>query len=176
LKFCKEKEGLEDFWKEANLMMYANHIWKCTLSKKYSHQRPQHSFVSKNCRELPPHPNIVQVFGISQDGPQPILVMEYCDGGIISNKTISIWSIYSKLQKCSPLWLLKNLVSNKPNFQKIILFTRTHLKQANSKFCCVWKKKRRDKRQSFSKRTTFLQSAVNRRVQLLIWILCRKFG
>jgi hypothetical protein len=26
LKFCKEKEGLEDFWKEANLMMYANHI------------------------------------------------------------------------------------------------------------------------------------------------------
>jgi hypothetical protein len=26
LKFCKEKEDLEDFWKEANLMMYANHI------------------------------------------------------------------------------------------------------------------------------------------------------
>jgi serine/threonine protein kinase len=52
LKFCKEKEGLEDFWKEANLMI-----------------------------ELPPHPNVVRVFGISRDGLQPILVLEYCAGG-----------------------------------------------------------------------------------------------
>jgi predicted Ser/Thr protein kinase/uncharacterized protein YkvS len=52
LKFCKEKEGLDDFLKEAGLMV-----------------------------ELPPHPNIVQVFGISIDGPQPILVLEYCAGG-----------------------------------------------------------------------------------------------
>jgi serine/threonine protein kinase len=52
LKFCKEKKELEDFWKEANLMI-----------------------------ELPPHPNIVRVFGISTDGTQPILVLEYCAGG-----------------------------------------------------------------------------------------------
>jgi predicted Ser/Thr protein kinase len=52
LKFCKEKEGLDDFLKEAGLMV-----------------------------DLPPHPNIVQVFGISIDGPQPILVLEYCAGG-----------------------------------------------------------------------------------------------
>jgi hypothetical protein len=32
-------------------------------------------------RELPPHPNVVQMFGISIDGPQPIIVMEYCAGG-----------------------------------------------------------------------------------------------
>jgi len=52
LKFCKEKEGLEDFWKETNLMI-----------------------------ELPPHPNVVHVFGVSTDGSQPILVLEYCAGG-----------------------------------------------------------------------------------------------
>jgi hypothetical protein len=33
-------------------------------------------------RELPPHPNVVQVFGVSLDGPQPVLVMEYCAGGV----------------------------------------------------------------------------------------------
>jgi hypothetical protein len=32
-------------------------------------------------RELPPHPNVVQMFGVSLDGPQPILVLEYCAGG-----------------------------------------------------------------------------------------------
>jgi serine/threonine protein kinase len=32
-------------------------------------------------RELSPHPNVVQVYGISIDGPQPILVLEYCPGG-----------------------------------------------------------------------------------------------
>jgi predicted Ser/Thr protein kinase len=52
LKFCKEKEGLDNFLKEANLMV-----------------------------ELPPHPNVVQLFGISIDGPQPVLVLEYCAGG-----------------------------------------------------------------------------------------------
>jgi hypothetical protein len=33
-------------------------------------------------RELPPHPNVVQMFGVSLDGPQPVIVLEYCDGGI----------------------------------------------------------------------------------------------
>jgi hypothetical protein len=31
--------------------------------------------------ELPPHPNVVQMFGVSFDGPQIILILEYCDGG-----------------------------------------------------------------------------------------------
>jgi serine/threonine protein kinase len=34
-------------------------------------------------RELPPHPNVVQMFGVSLDGTQPIIVMEYCSGGHI---------------------------------------------------------------------------------------------
>jgi serine/threonine protein kinase len=41
------------------------------------------------CSELPPHPNVVQVYGVSQDGPQPVLVMEYCGGGNTSH--CSIW-------------------------------------------------------------------------------------
>jgi serine/threonine protein kinase len=32
-------------------------------------------------RELPPHPNVVQLFGVSLDGPQPVIIMEYCSGG-----------------------------------------------------------------------------------------------
>jgi hypothetical protein len=33
-------------------------------------------------RELPPHPNVVHLFGVSLDGPQPVIVLEYCAGGI----------------------------------------------------------------------------------------------
>jgi hypothetical protein len=32
-------------------------------------------------RELPPHPNIVQMFGACVNGPEMILVLEYCGGG-----------------------------------------------------------------------------------------------
>jgi hypothetical protein len=39
-------------------------------------------------RELPSHPNVVQMFGVSLDGPQPAIVLEYCAGGITkSNQT-----------------------------------------------------------------------------------------
>jgi serine/threonine protein kinase len=31
--------------------------------------------------ELPPHPNVVQFYGVSIDGPQPIIVLEYCAEG-----------------------------------------------------------------------------------------------
>jgi len=34
-----------------------------------------------SCRQLPLHPNVVQVFGVSLDGPQPVIVLEYCNGG-----------------------------------------------------------------------------------------------
>jgi serine/threonine protein kinase len=35
-------------------------------------------------RELPPHPNVVRMYGISIDGPEPIIVFEYCEGGSTS--------------------------------------------------------------------------------------------
>jgi serine/threonine protein kinase len=40
--------------------------------------------IDKN-RELPPHPNVVQMFGVSLDGPQPVIVLEYCAGGIANS-------------------------------------------------------------------------------------------
>jgi serine/threonine protein kinase len=52
LKFCRKKGNLEEFMREIRLMI-----------------------------ELPAHPNVVQLFGVSLDGPQPIIVLEYCAGG-----------------------------------------------------------------------------------------------
>jgi len=56
LKFCKKKEKIYDFLKEAQLLI-----------------------------NLPPHPNVVQVYGMSIDGVEPVLVMEYCAGGSLEN-------------------------------------------------------------------------------------------
>jgi hypothetical protein len=52
LKFCNEKNTKYEFLREAKIMI-----------------------------ELPPHPNIVQVFGVSISGPQPIIILEYCPKG-----------------------------------------------------------------------------------------------
>jgi len=67
LKFCRNKGTLDTFVDEIKVML-----------------------------ELPPHPNVIQMFGISLDGPQPVIVMEYCGGGSLdkllfdSNKKLSI--------------------------------------------------------------------------------------
>ncbi len=34
---------------------------------------------------IPPHPNLVQTFGVSLDGPNPCIVLEYCGGGSLDN-------------------------------------------------------------------------------------------
>jgi serine/threonine protein kinase len=39
-------------------------------------------------RKLPPHPNVVQMFGVSLDGSQPVIVMEYCTGGTQTEREI----------------------------------------------------------------------------------------
>jgi len=52
LKFCQNRGKLDEFMREANLMI-----------------------------SLPPHPNVVRMYGVSIDGTQPIIVMEYCAGG-----------------------------------------------------------------------------------------------
>jgi serine/threonine protein kinase len=60
LKFCHNKSDLNEFMREAKLMI-----------------------------SLPSHPNVVRVFGVSIDGVQPIIVMEYCDAGIHSSSSFS---------------------------------------------------------------------------------------
>jgi serine/threonine protein kinase len=52
LKFCQNRGKMDEFMREANLMI-----------------------------TLPPHPNVVRMYGVSIDGTQPIIVMEYCAGG-----------------------------------------------------------------------------------------------
>jgi hypothetical protein len=61
LKFCKNKEKLDEFINEMKLMI-----------------------------DLPPYPNVVHLFGVSVDGPQPIIVMEYCAGVWIHSCLIQI--------------------------------------------------------------------------------------
>jgi serine/threonine protein kinase len=67
LKFCRNKGTLDSFLDEIKVML-----------------------------ELPPHPNVVQMFGVSVDGPQPVIGMEYCAGGSLdkllfdSNEKLSI--------------------------------------------------------------------------------------
>jgi predicted Ser/Thr protein kinase len=70
LKFCKKKGIMEEFLKEVKLMM-----------------------------ELPPHPNVVHVFGVSLDGPQPIIIMEYCAGGSLDKLLFDIKVRLSDEQK-----------------------------------------------------------------------------
>jgi predicted Ser/Thr protein kinase len=52
LKFCQNRGKMDEFMREANLMI-----------------------------SLPPHPNVVRMYGVSIDGTQPVIVMEYCAGG-----------------------------------------------------------------------------------------------
>jgi hypothetical protein len=52
LKFCHNGGKIDEFMREANLMI-----------------------------SLPPHPNVVRMYGVSIDGPQLVIVMEYCAGG-----------------------------------------------------------------------------------------------
>jgi hypothetical protein len=58
LKFCQNKGMMDEFMKETNLLI-----------------------------SLPPHPNVVRMYGVSIDGTQPIIVMEYCGGGLMSRYT-----------------------------------------------------------------------------------------
>jgi serine/threonine protein kinase len=55
LKFCRTKKGIDDFLREIQIFI-----------------------------ELPPHPNGVQLFGVSIDGPEITLVLEYCEGGSLA--------------------------------------------------------------------------------------------
>jgi serine/threonine protein kinase len=56
LKFCQNRGKIDEFMREVNLMI-----------------------------SLPPHPNVVQLFGVCIEGTQPIIVMEYCSGGLSVN-------------------------------------------------------------------------------------------
>jgi mitogen-activated protein kinase kinase kinase 9 len=70
LKFCQNRGKMEEFLREANLMI-----------------------------SLPPHPNVVRMYGVSIDGTQPIIVMEYCAGGSLDKLLYDSQEQISKEQK-----------------------------------------------------------------------------
>jgi len=70
LKFCQNKGKMDEFMREANLMI-----------------------------SLPPHPNVVRMYGVSIDGTQPIIVMEYCAGGSLDKVLYDIEMQISEEQK-----------------------------------------------------------------------------
>jgi serine/threonine protein kinase len=67
LKFYQNKSEINEFMREMNLMI-----------------------------SIPPHRNVVRMFGVSIDGTQPIIVMEYCDSGIYS-PSLLFHNIYSQI-------------------------------------------------------------------------------
>jgi serine/threonine protein kinase len=85
LKFCRRKRKVEEFMKEVNLMMYIKdnmfqefllNLLAWTEDFKYL------KLFSIIDSRLPPHPNVVQLIGVSMDNEsQPVMVMEYCGGG-----------------------------------------------------------------------------------------------
>jgi serine/threonine protein kinase len=52
IKFCKLEGNVDNFMNEVTSMV-----------------------------KVSPHPNVVQVFGVSLDGPQPVIIMECSSGG-----------------------------------------------------------------------------------------------
>jgi serine/threonine protein kinase len=76
---------VEEFMKEVNLMMYIKdnmfqefllNLLAWTEDFKYL------KLFSIIDSRLPPHPNVVQLIGVSMDNEsQPVMVMEYCGGG-----------------------------------------------------------------------------------------------
>jgi len=70
LKFCQNKGKMDEFLREAGVMI-----------------------------SLPPHPNVVRMYGVSMDGTQPIIVMEYCDGGSLDNLLFDVKPQISDNQK-----------------------------------------------------------------------------
>jgi serine/threonine protein kinase len=70
LKFCQNRGKMDEFMREANLMI-----------------------------SLPPHPNVVGMYGVSIDGTQPIIVMEYCAGGSLDKLLFDEKRPISKEQK-----------------------------------------------------------------------------
>jgi serine/threonine protein kinase len=58
LKFCHNRTEMNEFMREVKVMI-----------------------------AIPPHPNVVRIFGVSIDRIQPVIVMEYCDAGIHSSSS-----------------------------------------------------------------------------------------
>jgi hypothetical protein len=67
---------------------------------------------------IPPHRNVVRMFGVSIDGTQPIIVMEYCDAGI--HFSSSSQYILSNLKSHTPVYIDENIHSHTFSYFDVI--------------------------------------------------------
>jgi serine/threonine protein kinase len=88
LKFCQNRTEMNEFMREVDLMI-----------------------------SIPPHRNVVRMFGVSIDGTQPIIVMEYCE-----------WRYPFFSPSSSSQYILSNLKSH--------TFTLTHISHFNLLLIC----------------------------------------
>jgi len=49
--------------------------------------------------ELPPHPNVVHLLGASLDGPQPVIILEFCAGGSLERLLFESNANFSEVYK-----------------------------------------------------------------------------
>jgi predicted Ser/Thr protein kinase len=70
LKFCRKKTSMDEFMSEVKILL-----------------------------QLPPHPNVIQMFGISIDGPQSVLILEYCSGGSLDKLLFNSGQVLSNERK-----------------------------------------------------------------------------
>jgi hypothetical protein len=92
LKFCKNKGRIEEFMNEVKLLI-----------------------------EVPPHPNIVQMLGISMTGPQPTIVLEYCAGGSLDKL---LFDSNVKLSNENKLRLIRGIATGMLHLHKFNIIHR----------------------------------------------------
>ncbi len=69
---------------EVDLLVFLGKLRTTKVAIKVANTKlPQDEFIREANFQLaiPPHPNIVQLLGISIDGPQPLVILEYCNEG-----------------------------------------------------------------------------------------------
>lgn len=85
--FSHSRTKVSTFWFQLTVFPYLVYLGKLRTTKvavKVANTNiSQEEFIREANFQLaiPPHPNIVQLLGISIDGPQPLVVLEYCNEG-----------------------------------------------------------------------------------------------
>jgi len=87
LKFCQQKGNFEEFMKEMKLMF----------------------------RQLPLHPNVVHLCGVSIDDSQPVIILEYCAGGSLDRL---LYDTNEKLSEKRKIFLIEGIAAGMYHLHK----------------------------------------------------------
>jgi len=76
---------------------------------------------------LPPHPNVVRMYGVSIDGPQPIIVMEYFAGETLEQL---LWDKEEEISDEQKIRMAREIA-------KGICHLHTHTRYRSWRPCCT---------------------------------------